>query len=298
MAIPYPDARAARAHGPAAPRARLLVVPPRLQGIVAAVLVRDTAGAALDPPQRLSHFPASPLVCLSWFQGMASGLVRTDAAGRPHWERFGADVLLSGAQSRPTVSWTPDTGLAAMACFTFDAGHALFGAGVSGLHDRFVDAGQMLGTKGRGLVEGLRRATGEDELLTVLEHHLGATARQGTVPPLRQVGRHWVERITHQVHAWRATRSPRQVERRVRSWTGRSLRHWRALSRTEAAFHVARERQQAGKPLALADLAHEHGFADQAHLTRETRRITGFSPRDFAVRYLEDESFWLYRLWV
>lgn len=47
-----------------------------------------------------------------------------------------------------------------------------------------------------------------------------------------------------------------------------------------------------------AGLAQEDGFADQAHLVRATKRITGFSPMEFTRRYEQDESFWLYRLWV
>ncbi|WP_019644204.1 hypothetical protein [Novispirillum itersonii] len=77
--------------------------------------------------------------------------------------------------------------------------------------------------------------------------------------------------------------SERQAERRVRA---------------EAVFHAACDRHRSGAPLHFAALAAEEGFADQAHLSREVRRITGFPPGDFARRFAEDESFWLYRLWV
>jgi AraC-like DNA-binding protein len=40
------------------------------------------------------------------------------------------------------------------------------------------------------------------------------------------------------------------------------------------------------------------GYADQAHLCRETQRVTGQSPTAL-VRGVQgdDESYWLYRLW-
>ncbi len=33
-------------------------------------------------------------------------------------------------------------------------------------------------------------------------------------------------------------------------------------------------------------------------MTRASRRISGFAPGEFAKRFVEDESFWLYRLWI
>jgi len=33
-------------------------------------------------------------------------------------------------------------------------------------------------------------------------------------------------------------------------------------------------------------------------MTRTVRRITGFTPTEFARRFVEDESFWMYRLWA
>lgn len=59
-----------------------------------------------------------------------------------------------------------------------------------------------------------------------------------------------------------------------------------------------RARYEADEALDWAAIAHEEGFADQAHLSRAVKRITGFSPGEFARRFVEDESFWIYRLWV
>lgn len=39
-------------------------------------------------------------------------------------------------------------------------------------------------------------------------------------------------------------------------------------------------------------------YANQSHLCRETRRLTGFSPDELRRRIHGDEGFWLYRLWA
>ena len=107
-----------------------------------------------------------------------------------------------------------------------------------------------------------------------------------------------VERLALQAREWRDTHSPRQVERRIKTYSGRSLREWQTLVRTESAFFAARDRYEAGAAFNWATLALDEGFADQAHLSREVKRITGFSPSEFTQRFIDDESFWMYRLWV
>jgi len=153
------------------------------------------------------------------------------------------------------------------------------------------------------LLDALLAAPDDDATLSALVQHLAPRwqalhGRTGDAPSLRQLGRHWVDRLAWQAHEWRRTHSPRQVERRIKAHSGRSLREWQALVRTEGVFFAARERHAAGQPFDWAGLAQEEGFADQAHLVRTARRITGFTPGEFAQRFEEDESFWLYRLWV
>jgi len=281
---------------------RLYLAPPALQGAIVAVICRDTRGLALNSAQRLSHFPASPLVCLSWFQGFDVGLVEPSAGGA-RWRPFGAAVTLSGSHSRSTVSWAPTTGRGGIVCFTADVAQALFGVDLAAIHDRFVAADAVLGGEWRPFLQALHDAADDAAALAVLAHHLAPRwqalqGRGAPTPSLRQVGRHWVERLARQAHEWRRTRSPRQVERRIKAYSGRSLREWQSLVRTEGVFFSARERYEAGQPFDWAAMAQDEGFADQAHLSRATKRITGFAPGEFAQRFAEDESFWLYRLWV
>lgn len=301
---PDPLARAPRVEsGARLPRQQLHPACPSLRGALLALISRDTRGLALSSPQRLSHFPASPLVTLSWFHDLQVGKVERRPGG-PAWHPFGAPVVLSGSQSRPLVSWAPTTGRGYMACFPADVAQALFELDLGGLHDRFVAAPALLGgPRWAALWDGLLGAGDDAATLAVLDEHLGARwqALQGPVSPLaslRQAGRHWVQRLAWQAREWRLTHSPRQVERRVKAFSGRSLREWQSLTRTEDLFFAARDCYEKGEGLDWARLAAEQDFADQAHLSRAAKRITGFSPGEFTRRFIEDESFWLYRLWV
>ncbi len=301
-AFPDPFARAPRVCVDAAASINSLrLAPASLQGLLVALVARDTGKLALKSEQRLTHFPASPLVTISWFRGMESGLVgRCD--NPPDWQRFGAEVVVSGGWSHPTVSWAPSTGSGCIACFDADAAKALFGLDLAAVQDRFVPVTAAISQDFAPLWRALL-ASDDTHVMTVLESHLAARwqalqGRSSARPSLRQLGRNWVERLGWQVDEWRRVHSARHVERRIKSFSGRSLREWQSLVRTEGLFFAARDRHEAGLPLDWAGLALDEGFSDQAHMSRTVKRITGFSPGEFAQRFIEDESFWLYRLWV
>lgn len=284
------------------PHERLYPAPPALQGVLAALISRDTTTLALDSAQRLSHFPASPLITLSWYHGIGPGLVHDTATG-PQWHPFASRVMLSGSQSKPLASWAPTTGRGYMACFPADVAQALFGMDLGTVHDRFVPAHDVLDAGWAPMLDGLLQAANDAETMAVLERQLTNRWRavNGETPALasvRQLGRHWVERLALKAHAWQRNVSPRHVERRIKSYSGRSLREWQALVRTEGLFFAARDRYEAGTPFNWAELAQEAGFSDQAHMSRVARQITGFPPGEFALRFAEDESFWIYRLWM
>jgi Helix-turn-helix domain len=68
--------------------------------------------------------------------------------------------------------------------------------------------------------------------------------------------------------------SSRTVERHFTRITGRSPGQVRQIARARQA--VARLR--AGE--AIADVAYELGYADQSHLTRDVKRLTGYTPAE------------------
>ena len=275
----------------------LHLAPPSLQGALVALVARDTRQFALNGAQRMSHFPASPLVTISWFRSAQVGLI--EPAG---WQPFGTQVVISGGASHSATSWAPTTGCGYVACFNAGAAQALFGLDLAAIQDRFVPVELAVSRDFAPLWKALL-ASDDAGLLTVLESHLAerwqALQGRSSVPPsLRQLGRHWVERLAWQAHQWRNLHSARHVERRIKSFSGRSIREWQSLVRTEGLFFAARDLHEAGQPFDWAALAQEEGFSDQAHMSRMVKRITGFSPSEFTQRFIEDESFWMYRLWV
>ncbi len=69
--------------------------------------------------------------------------------------------------------------------------------------------------------------------------------------------------------------SRRQLERDFRQWLGTSPRHLAQVARVQA---VSRKAQSGAS---LADIAADVGFADQAHMSRVVRQLTGLTPRRF-----------------
>ena len=92
-----------------------------------------------------------------------------------------------------------------------------------------------------------------------------------------------------------AGRSLRQWQRLVRNWTGQSYRDLQLFIRVEEAF-VRRLAVNDGTAPDHAAIAADAGFADQSHMGRQIRKVTGLSPAHFGERLANDESFWYYRL--
>ncbi len=79
-----------------------------------------------------------------------------------------------------------------------------------------------------------------------------------------------MDRVADEQHV-----SRRQIERDFSRWLGVSPRHLSQVARVQG---VAR-RAHAGA--SLADAAAEMGFADQSHMNRVVRQLTGVTPREF-----------------
>lgn len=79
-----------------------------------------------------------------------------------------------------------------------------------------------------------------------------------------------VEDLAAEVHV-----SRRQLERDFNHWIGTSPRHLAQASRLQA---VSRKAQSGAS---LADVAADTGFADQAHMGRVVRQLTGLTPQRF-----------------
>lgn len=84
--------------------------------------------------------------------------------------------------------------------------------------------------------------------------------------------------------AQESARSPRTLRRGFVREAGLPPKKWLLLHRLD---RVLRDPRLTDKSASLAELAADHGFADQAHLTRELGRLTGAAPGAFRDRLPE-----------
>ncbi|MDR7307693.1 helix-turn-helix domain-containing protein [Rhodoferax saidenbachensis] len=91
-------------------------------------------------------------------------------------------------------------------------------------------------------------------------------------------------------------KSIRQLERKIKGESGLSMRELRGMARMESTLLHKRELSSVGQP-SLADVAHDMGFSDQSHLSREVKRFSGLSLTELQKTIETQESFWPYRSW-
>jgi AraC-like DNA-binding protein len=170
------------------------------------------------------------------------------------------------------------------------AGPAVLGLPADELVDLVVAADELWGPEGAALGERLAevpaRAAGD-----VLQRHLAGRLADATEPDalVGELVRRLMPGRDAAVGALPAAVfvSERQLRRRCLAAVGlspkalhRTLRFQGFLARVQHA--LAQGRPPAGD--GLARLAAECGYADQAHLTRECRRLTGLAPSAFLGR--------------
>jgi len=202
--------------------------------------------------------------------------VLPDACTDLIWQS-GAGAFVAGPDTRPAPDTRPPGTVLVGARFRPGAGGAALGVPLSELLDQRVDAADLPAVPGRRLpgslapAEALRRMARiaaelvterpPDRLVLDAVHLLGRPgARADLVAARLGIGE-------------------RQLRRRCQAAVGygprmltRVLRFRRFLSRIEAA----------GADADLAGLAAETGYADQAHLTRESTRLAGLPPAALA----------------
>ncbi|MEO3693637.1 helix-turn-helix domain-containing protein [Roseateles sp. DJS-2-20] len=276
---------------------RLWLPPLRLAGCVRAVLLRDTRGWVAEGVTHATYWPASPYCSLHFlFSGDGDWLATPGFVPPNDGYRLGP-CLLSGPFTGPTHMHVRGATHGLIVMFMLDAFQALTGIAPEALQNRCDDALGWLPADWQPLLAAMAQAPDDAARLAVLEDFV--TPRWQALRLERALGLRltdWVEALAVRAATSSAGRSLRQFERRVKAWAGLPLRELRAASRAEAAFlQVAATQHDPG--FEWAGVAADAGYADQSHLCRETRRLTGFSPEDLRRRMETDEAFWAYRVW-
>ncbi len=277
-----------------------------LSACIRASMVRNTLGADHTDAQRVNHFPASPMCSLSWWFTGSSECLATppdrvaegDIAERnPMPGRW----VLCGPQTQPVSTWCPGPAHSMMVLMMPDALHALTGLQVPDLIDQFFDASVVLPPDWSPMLLQVQDATDDAQRLQVLEDFLEPRWQQcrPSQPLAKQRYSDWVAHLALRAAVSAPGRSLRQLERRIKQWSGLPLRELRVMGRSEEAFFAtAALATQATAKLDWAQIAADTGYSDQSHLIRTTRRITGFTPDALGKGIQQQESFWAYRLWM
>jgi AraC-like DNA-binding protein len=270
-----------------------------LASCVRAAMSRDTCGVPLADDQRYNQLPTSPACAILWYlhgqcELLAPGLPAEAASTRCPIGR----ISFCGPFTQPTVSWNPGPMHAFMVLLMPDAVAAMTGVDVGALLDRIVPVEQLLPADWLDLCRAVDEAADDGQRVALVEQFLlprWREKRPGALP-----ASHLIADWSRNLALWAATsglgRSLRQAERRLKRWTGQTGRDLHGLGRSERAFLRAAAAHRAGQ-LDWSELADRSGYADQAHLSRECRRVTGFPPEELRRRVATEEAFWAYRLW-
>ena len=282
--------------------ARLWLPHPSLSHCVRAIVARSTMTIGRDWPESwlYTHCPATPLCSIGWF--LAGHLELIDQ-GWPATAASPGNGLpqpyFGGPLTRPTVFRnSPEThGLVLM--MLPDAVHELTGLNTADWVNRFDSLKAALGDEWHELSEAMLAADHDVARVGLIEEFLlprWQAVRPKTLAPAVLRAQDWTHALAMRAASSGVGRSLRQAERRIKGWTGLPMRELRGLGRAEQAFF--RSLAQGEAAVRWTEVAADVGYADQSHLCRETRRVTGFAPGELRQRIAEDENFWLYRVWT
>jgi len=273
---------------------RLLLPRRSLADCIFAAIVRDTRGLALAPEERVNYFPAVPFCSIGlFFEGQS---IMVTAEGRTTSEPLPPEVF-AGPHGMPTISMNPGPVHAMSIGFYPEAVRRLTGLDIGRCRDRIVPADAVLPPPLFALCRAARDAGSAIEAFERLQDGLDPMWRSAR--PRRGATSLWLRDWSHHLLQKAATsgvgRSLRQIERRMKAWTGQSRRDLATLARLEVAF-ASVMRKMADDKEDWARLAAESGFSDQSHFVREVRRSTGFPPARLRERIRSEPPFWYYRL--
>jgi AraC-like DNA-binding protein len=274
------------------------LIPPRaaLASCVRAYLTRNSLGRPLLPPgQRWNRFPATVHCAVIWYVEGAAQIVDA-CTGRPG--RAMPLISFGGPQTRPFSTYNPGPAHAFTVVFFAGAMHALTGIDLSLQVNQIVSLDAVLDEPWLKWARNVMAAPDDAARIARVEEFLeprwcAARARGAATGGV--LG-DWANALVAHAAAAGWGSSARNLERRIKTWAGQPLRRLRRLSRVEKSVVDARAAAERGS-ISWAELAAHGGFADQSHLCREVREVTGHSPTELARKVQTDESYWVYRVW-
>lgn len=283
-----------------AARSELWLPGAALTSCMRAVIVRDTRAAALSDEQRYNHFPATPMCSIAWYLSGSVQLCDPHARvslGAPG--ALAAPVMFCGPFDHPVTTRNPGPMHAVVLLLMPDALSLMTGLDPGAHLNRISPAEDVFDGAWLAMCEAVKTAHDDEQRVQTIEsflHPLWQRARPKTTLAGRYLS-DWSQSLALRAATSGLGRSLRQAERRIKKWTGRPLRELRGLGRSEDAFFDALAALVKSGSVNWSEVAGNTGYSDQAHLCRETRRVTGFAPEELHRRIRCEEGFWPYRLW-
>ncbi len=276
----------------APPPSALLLAPGRaLRGCVRAAVARNTlASPALTAEQRFNRFPAMSYVGITWMLRGEAVLVAHDG-GTCAWPL--PACFVSGPQRHPFASHNVGPIHAFSLVLYPEAFAALTGVSASKLLSRHAPLADLLDEDWQAMACAVAAAPDETARMSCIAAFLTPRWQACRAPGRLSALRQHLQLLGVQAAARWSGWSTRHLERRSRQLFGLRPGELHRLKRAETAWLSICE-QECPR---FSEIAQAQGYADQPHMTRELRSLTGDSPSRLHRRLREgDESYWVYRL--
>lgn len=280
-------------------RNELWLPPPAMASCIRAIMMRDTAGITLSDEQRYNRFPVNPGCILLWtLSGEFQLLVAGDQEDRSRARSSVPALSLWAPSTRPHSAWNPGE------CHSFalvllpDAFAALTGITPLDYLNRVVTLEGLLDEAWLDWCRAMQQAADDKARIELVLGFLQPRWQQHKQRNKSEnwILKDWVQYLTTHAATSSLGKSVRQVERRIKSWTGRPLRELRGIGRAEQVlFELAISSLEENTN--WSDIASKSGYADQSHLCRQVKALTGYSPEALRSHIISHEAFWPYRMW-